>query len=38
MNTHVFLTLLNELGKETKCEACLVFNLFYETSLINSMI
>ena len=38
MSTHVSLTLLNALGKETKCEACLVFNLFFETSLINSMI
>ena len=37
MSAHVLLNLLNELGKETKCEACRAFHLFF-TSLINSII
>ena len=28
MSAHVLLNLLNELGKEIKCEACLAFYLF----------
>ena len=38
MSAHVLLNLLNELGKEIKCEACLAFYLFFATSLINSKI
>ena len=39
MSVHVLLNLLNELGKkEIKCEACRAFYLFFETSLINSII
>ena len=38
MSVQVLLILLNELGKEIKCEACLAFNLFSATSLINSII
>ena len=35
----VLLNLLNELGKEIKCEACLAFYLFFfATILINSII
>ena len=30
--------LLNELGKEIKCEACRAIYLFFATSLINSII
>ena len=37
MSVHVLLNLLNELGKEIKCEACRAFYLFYATSLINSI-
>ena len=37
MSAHVLLNLLNELGKEIKCEACRAFYLFYATSLINSI-
>ena len=33
MSAHVLWNLLNELGKEIKCEACL-----FRTSLINSII
>ena len=29
MSNHVLLNLLNELGKEIKCEACLAFYLFF---------
>ena len=32
MSAHVLLNLLNELGKEIKCEACLAFYLFFATS------
>ena len=35
MSAHVLLNLLNELGKEIKCEACRAFYLFFATSLIN---
>ena len=35
MSAHVLLKLLNELGKEIKCEA---FYLFFATSLRNSII
>ena len=28
MNTHCLYSLLNELGKEVKCEACRAFYLF----------
>ena len=38
MSAHVLLNLLNELGKRDKCEACRAFNLFFATSLINSII
>ena len=38
MSAHVLLNLLNELGKEIKCEACRAFYLFFATSLINSII
>ena len=38
MSAHVLLNLLNELGKEIKCEACTAFYLFFATSLINSII
>ena len=38
MSAHVSLNLLNELGKEIKCEACRAFYLFFATSLINSII
>ena len=38
MSAHVLLNLLNELGKEIKCEACRAFYLFFATSLINSTI
>ena len=37
MSAHDLLNLLNELGKEIKCEACREFYLFF-TSLINSII
>ena len=33
MCDHVLLNLLNELGKEIKCEACQAFYLFFATSL-----
>ena len=36
MSAHVLLNLLNELGKEIKCEACRAFYLFFATNLINS--
>ena len=38
MSAHVLLNLLNELGKEIKCEACQAFYLFFAASLINSII
>ena len=38
MSAHVLLNLLNELGKEIKCEACRAFYLFFATSLINLII
>ena len=38
MSAHVLLNLLNKLGKEIKCEACRAFYLFFETSLVNSII
>ena len=38
MSTHVLLNLLNELGKEIKCEACRAFYLFFATSLEDSII
>ena len=31
MSAHVLLNLLNELGKEIKCEACREFNEFNNT-------
>ena len=31
MSAHALLNLLNELGKEIKCEACRVFYLFFAT-------
>ena len=37
MSVYVLLTLLNEMGKEIKCEACRAFYLFFATSLINSI-
>ena len=37
MSAHVLLILLNELGKEIKCEACREFYLFFATSLIDSI-
>ena len=30
MSAHVLFNLLNELGKEIKCEACRAFHLFSE--------
>ena len=38
MSGHVLLNLLNEFGKETKCETCQAFNCFFAMSLINSII
>ena len=38
MSAHVLLNLLNELGKEIKCDACRAFYLFFATSSINSII
>ena len=38
MSAHALLNILNELGKEIKCEACRAFYLFSATSLINSII
>ena len=38
MSAHVLFILLNELGKQTKYEACRAFYLFFATSLINSII
>ena len=38
MRVHVLLNLINELGKEIKCDACRAFYLFFATSLINSII
>ena len=38
MSAYVLLSLLNELEKEIKCEACRAFYLFFATSLINSII
>ena len=38
MSAHALLNILNELGKEIKCEACRAFYLFFATSLINSII
>ena len=38
MSAHVLFNLLNELGKEIKCEACRAICLFFATSLINSII
>ena len=37
MSALVLLNLLNELGKEIKCEACRAFYLYFATSLINSI-
>ena len=37
MSAHVLLNLLNELGKEIKCEACRAFYLFFALILINSI-
>ena len=37
MSAHVLLNLLNELGKEIKCEACRAFYLFFATSLLISI-
>ena len=33
MSAHVLLNLLNELGKEIKCEACRTFYLFFRNVL-----
>ena len=38
MSAHVLLNLLNELGKEIKCEACRAIYPFSAMSLINSII
>ena len=38
MSANVLLNLLNELGKEIKCEACRAFYRFFATSIINSII
>ena len=38
MSDHVLLKLLNELGKEIKCEACQAVYLLFAKSLINSII
>ena len=38
ISANVLLNLLNELGKEIKCEACRAFYLFYAMSLINSIV
>ena len=38
MSAHVFIELMKRVGKEIKCEACRAFYLFFETSLINSII
>ena len=38
MSAHVLLNLLNELGKEIKCEGCGAFYFFFATSLINLII
>ena len=32
MSAHALLNLLNELGKEIKCEACRAFSLFFPNS------
>ena len=36
MSVHVLLNLLNDLGKEIKCETCWANYLFYATSLNNT--
>ena len=33
-----FIVFIKQVGEEIKCEACLVFYLFFSTSLINSII
>ena len=38
MSAHVLMNLLNELGKEIKCEARRAFYRLFSTSLINSII
>ena len=38
MSAHVLLNLLNELGKRIKCEAYRALDLFFATSLINSIV
>ena len=38
ISAYVLLNLLNELGKEIKCEACRAFYLFFATSLMNLII
>ena len=38
MSPNALLNLLNEFGKEMKCEACRAFYLFFPRSLINSII
>ena len=38
MSAHVLFILLNDWGKEIKCEACRAFYLFFATSLLNSII
>ena len=35
MSVHVLLILLNELGKEIKCETCQISYLFFTVSLIH---
>ena len=37
MTVHVLLKLLNELGKEIKCEAYRAFYLFFATSLTKDL-
>ena len=38
MSAHVLLNLLNAFGKVIKCEACQVFDRFFSTSVISSII
>ena len=38
MSAHVLLNLVNEWGKDIKCEACRAFYFFFAASFINSII
>ena len=38
MSAHVLLNILNELRKRDKMRGCRAFDLFFATSLINSLI